>query len=310
MDRTHTPSTAIGLHGRDERHGPTPSQPGIATLRKALLLAAASLLILPGIVDTAFAAAAMRISVSVLPQACFVERVAGSHATVHVMIPKGANPETYEPTPQSLVALTDSRIYVKVGAPGLPFEERYLRTAFDRNRQLTVVNMSDGLKFREGDPHVWTSPAAVRIAVQNIARVLIAQDPTNAGVYRSNLRAVLQEIETLDREIRQALSKSKGYAFMVFHPAWGYFADEYGLVQLAIEEEGKPVNAGHIRQMVDLARSKGIRAIFIQKGFDSKSARAVAREIGGEILETDPLAQEWFSGMRSFTRLLAPVLKK
>lgn len=279
-------------------------------MRKVLLGAAFSLLILPGIGGAAFAAAAIRISVSVLPQACFVERVAGEHATAHVMIPKGASPETYEPTPQQLVALTDSRIYVKVGAPGFPFEEKYLRTALDRNRKLTVVNMSDGLKFRKGDPHVWTSPAAVRIAAQNIAKVLIAQDPANGEEYRRNLLAFLREIDTLDQEIRQALSARKGYAFMVFHPAWGYFADEYGLTQLAIEEEGKPVSAAHIRQMVDLARGKGIRSVLVQKGFDTKSARAVAREIGGEVLETDPLERDWFSGMRSFTKILAPVLKK
>jgi len=279
-------------------------------MRKMLLGAAFSLLILPGIGGAVFAAASIRISVSVLPQACFVERVAGEHATTHVMIPKGASPETYEPTPQQLVALADSRIYVKVGAPGLPFEEKYLRTALDRNRKLTVVNMSEGLKFRQGDPHVWTSPAAVRIAAQNIAKVLIAQDPAGREEYRRNLLAFLREIDTLDQEIRQALSTRKGYAFMVFHPAWGYFADEYGLTQLAIEEEGKPVSAAHIRQMVDLARGKGIRSILVQKGFDTKSARAVAREIGGEVLETDPLERDWFSGMRSFTKILAPVLKK
>ena len=226
------------------------------------------------------------------------------------MIPKGASPETYEPTPQQLVALTDSRIYVKVGAPSLPFEEKYLRTAFDRNRKLTVVNMADGLKFRQGDPHVWISPAAVRIAAQNIAKVLMAQDPANKEEYRRNLRAFVREIDTLDQEIRQSLSAKKGYTFMVFHPAWGYFADEYGLTQLAIEEEGKPVSAAHIRQMVDLARAKGIRAILVQKGFDTKSARTVAREIGAELLETDPLERDWFSGMRSFTKSLAPILKK
>ena len=279
-------------------------------MRKVLLGAAFSLLILPGIGGAAFAAAAIRISVSVLPQACFVERVAGEHAAVHVMVPKGADAETYEPTPQQLVALADSRIYVKVGAPGFPFEEKFLQTVLGRNRKLTVVNMSDGLKFRKGDPHVWTSPAAVRIAAQNIAKVLIAQDPANREEYRRNLLAFLREIDTLDQEIRHALSASKGYAFMVFHPAWGYFADEYGLTQLAIEEEGKPVSAAHIRQMVDLARGKGIRSVFVQKGFDAKSARAIAREIGGEVLETDPLERDWFSGMRSFTKILAPVLKK
>jgi zinc transport system substrate-binding protein len=279
-------------------------------MRNVLLGAAFSLLIIPGIGGAAFAAAAIRISVSVLPQACFVERVAGEHATVHVMVPKGADAETYEPTPQQLVTLADSRIYVKVGAPGFPFEAKYLRTALDRNRKLTVVNMSDGLKFRKGDPHVWTSPAAVRTAAQNIVKVLVAQDPAGGEEYRQNLLAFLREIDTLDQEIRQALSAKKGYTFMVFHPAWGYFADEYGLTQLAIEEEGKPVSAAHIRQMVDLARGKGIRSILVQKGFDTKSARTIAREIGGEVLETDPLERDWFSGMRSFTKILAPVLKK
>ncbi len=279
-------------------------------MRKALLGAAFALLIFTGTGSTASAAAAIRISVSILPQAFFVERLAGEHATAHVMIPKGASPETYEPTPQQLVALADSRIYVKVGAPGLPFEEKYLRTVLERNRKLTVVNMSEGLKFRQDDPHVWTSPAVVRIATQNIAKALIAHDPVNAETYRRNLLAFIGEIDTLDREIRQALSTKKGYAFMAFHPAWGYFADEYGLRQLAIEEEGKPVSAAHIRNMVDLARAKGIRSILVQKGFDTKSARAVAREIGGEVLETDPLERDWLSGLRSFTKILTQVLKK
>jgi zinc transport system substrate-binding protein len=97
---------------------------------------------------------------------------------------------------------------------------------------------------------------------------------------------------------------------MVYHPAWGYFADEYGLTQLAIEEEGKPVSAAHIRKMVDLARGKGIRAVLVQKGFDTKSARAVARDIGGEVVETDPLERDWFSGMRTFTTILTQVLRK
>ena len=114
----------------------------------------------------------------------------------------------------------------------------------------------------------------------------------------------------LDREIKRTLAEKKGFAFMVYHPAWGYFADEYGLVQLAVEEEGKPVNAAHIRRMVDLAREKGIRAILVQKGFDTKSARAIARDIGGEVVETDPLERDWLAGMKNFTAILTKVLRK
>lgn len=280
----------------------------MAGLLGAMLL---GLLILPGTGDPVYAAEEpLRVSVSILPQACFVERVAGKRATVHVMIPKGASPETYEPKPQQLVALADSRTYIKVGAPGLPFEEKFLRTIADRNRKMVLFNMTEGMAFRPEDPHVWTSPAAVRVAAQNIARALIASDAPHREEYERNRQAFLEEIDGLDGEIRRALAGKRGYSFMVFHPAWGYFADDYGLKQLAIEEEGKPVSAAHIRAMVDKARQKGIRAILVQKGFDTKSARALAREIGGEIIETDPLERDWFAGMRAFTAIMTRVLKK
>jgi zinc transport system substrate-binding protein len=252
----------------------------------------------------------IRISVSVLPQAFFVERIAGIHARVSVMIPKGANHETYEPTPQQLVVLSDSQIYIKVGAPGFPFEEKYLKTALGQNRRITVVGMSDGMTYRKEDPHVWTSPAAVRIAAQNIGRALSTYDPARRDEYRQNLRLFLADVDQLDGEIKRALLGKKGFSFMVYHPAWGYFADEYGLLQLAVEEEGKPVSAAHIRSMIDLARKKGILAILVQKGFDTKSSRAIARDIGGEIVEADPLARDWLSGMRQVTAVLTRVLRK
>ncbi len=226
------------------------------------------------------------------------------------MIPKGASPETYEPTPQQLVALSDSQLYVTVGAPNFPFEEKYLKAATEQNRKITVVNMSNGITYRKEDPHVWTSPAAVRIAARNIEHALTAYDPAHSGEYRKNLDAFLTDIDALDREIRSILLGEKGSVFMVYHPAWGYFADEYGLVQLAVEEEGKPLSAAHIRKMVDLARKKGIRTILVQKGFDSKSARAIARDIGGKVVETDPLERDWLQGMKNFAAVLATVLRK
>ncbi|MBE0556977.1 MAG: zinc ABC transporter substrate-binding protein, partial [Proteobacteria bacterium] len=141
-------------------------------------------------------------------------------------------------------------------------------------------------------------------------RALTAFDPAYGDEYRNNLRAFLADIDAVDREIKRMLTGKKGAVFMVYHPAWGYFAAEYGLVQLAVEEEGKPVNAAHIRRMVDLAREKGIRAVIVQKGFDSKSARAIARDIGAEVVEADPLERDWRQGMKNFTALLAKVLRK
>ena len=255
-----------------------------------------------------WAADALRASVSILPQAYFVERVAGDLATVQVMTPKGASPETYEPTPQQLVRLAQSRLFVKVGTPAFPVEKKYLQGALARNRALTVVDMSEGLPLIEEDPHVWTSPAAVRIAAQKIALALQGLDPAHRDAYRRNLETFLRDIAQLDRDIRGVLDGKKGRTFMVYHPAWGYYARDYGLTQLAVEEEGKPLSAAHIRRTVDLAKAKGIRAILVQRGFDAKGARAIARDIGGTVLETDPLERDWLSGMRQVTALLGQVL--
>jgi zinc transport system substrate-binding protein len=265
-------------------------------------------MLLLGVRSVGAAEPPVRVSVSILPQAYFVERVAGSRAAVQVMIPKGASPETYAPTPQQMVALSDSRIYIKVGSPGFPFEGKIL--GFRESMPSTVVSMSDGMIYRGEDPHIWTSPAAVRLAAQNIARALSAKDPAGGAAYQRNLKAFLIDIDVLDREIRQSLAGKQGYAFLVYHPAWGYFSAEYGLIQLAVEEEGKPVSAAHVRQTIDLARAKGIRTILVQRGFDTKAALAIAREIGGEVLETDPLERDWLSGMRQFTSLLGKVLRR
>jgi len=181
-------------------------------MRKAVLWIALCALCLPEASGLCAAADSLRISVSILPQAYFAERVAGTRARVQVMIPKGASPETYDPTPQKLVALSQAQLYITVGAPGLPFEERYLKTALGQNRKIGVVNMSAGMTYREEDPHIWTSPAAIRLAAQNIERALTARDPAHSGEYRKNLREFLADIDALDAEIKGTLAPVRGYS--------------------------------------------------------------------------------------------------
>ncbi len=276
---------------------------------KPLLSILLGLLLLPVLAGVGWTAEPIRVSVSILPQSYFVERLAGNRATVQVMIPKGSSPETYEPTPQQLVRLADSQLYVKVGSPDFPVEQQYLRATLQRNPKLAVADLSEGVNRLEGDPHIWTSPPAVRIGVRNIARTMEGIDPSHGELYRRNLQAFLGEIDALDREIRHALEGRKGHSFIVYHPSWGYFAHAYGLIQLAIEEEGKPLSASHLRKLVDLAKAKGIRDIVTQKGFDAKGARAIARDIGGRLVEADPLEKDWPSGLRQFTKTLTRILR-
>lgn len=272
---------------------------------------------LVGIAGIAFASSKIKVSVSVLPQAYIVERIGGDKVDCQVMIPKGASPATYEPTPQQLIMLSDSKLYIKVGAPTFSFEKKHFNSIIEKNRKMIVVNMSDGVGYRSfsfnkevKDPHVWVAPYTVKIAARSICKALSKLDPSNRDYYKENLESFLQDIEKLDNEIKTILAGKKDYSFMVFHPAWGYFADEYGLKQLPIEVKGKAPSASNIQKMIDTAKEKGIKIIFVQKGFDTRSAKSIADEIEGKVMAIDPLEKNWLKNMRSIAKILRDVLKK
>ncbi len=252
----------------------------------------------------------INISVSVLPQAYFVERIGGTRVNIQVMIPKGASPETYEPTPRQMVMLTDSDIYVEVGAPSFPFETKYFNRILKKNKKIKVVNMSAGVKYRSGDPHVWVAPFTVKIAAENIYHALIEVDPLFKTYYKKSLKSFLKDIKKLDKDIRDSLAGKKGYSFMVFHPAWGYFADEYKVNQICVEKNGKTPSASHIREMIDIARKKNIRTIFVQTGFNEGNTEVIAEETGGKIIHIDPLARNWLKNMEKIAATLSAALKK
>src|SRR6185295_17264773 len=260
----------------------------------------------------------IQVAVSVPPQAFFVDRIGGERVAVQVMIPPGASETSYSPSPRQLVALTLARLYVKVGHPAFLFEANHIDRFLADHREIRVVDMSAGIEpilegedegraeshgfFGEehathagpaeahagGDPHVWVAPATVRVAAANIARALSAVDPGHAGEYRHNLSGFLAEIDVLDREIQADLAAGSSRRFMVYHPAWGYFAREYGLEQVAIETGGREPSAGRLIEMIDRGRREGIRAVFVQRGFARKSAEVIAEALGGEVVVVDP----------------------
>jgi zinc transport system substrate-binding protein len=162
----------------------------------------------------------------------------------------------------------------------------------------------------EGDPHVWVAPSTVRVAAVNVARALSELDPPHAALYRANLAALLADVGALDREIRSLLAGAPFKSFMVYHPAWGYFAREYGLTQIAIESGGREPSAARLIELVDLARRERVRAIFVQRGFAWKSARVLADEIGGRVVVVDPMGQDWLAEMRTAARAFREALDR
>ncbi len=265
----------------------------------------------------------MIVAVSVLPQAEFVEKIAGDHVKVVVMVPPGADPHSYEPTPGQLRDLSKAKMYAMVGS-GITIEDNLMGKIADLNPDMMIIDCSKGITLREMeahaygdedehdaeiesdgdheeegglDPHIWTSPGNVKIMVDNIYEGLVEIDPENGSIYLENKNAYLAELDELDEQIRTTLSGKEGSSFIVYHPAWGYFADYYGLVEVPVEIEGKEPSVKDMQGVIDEANEKNIKVIFVQTGFSTVSASAIANEIGGEVVEVDPLAKDYIDNL-------------
>ncbi len=255
-------------------------------------------------------AAPVQVTVSILPEKYFVERIAGKTGNVSVMVPPGSNPATYEPRPRQMRALVHSRIYFAIG---VPFERTWLQKIIAINPEMQIVHLDKNIKKRrmatrrdslpptEGglDPHIWLAPSLVKIQAREIAKALIRNDPSQKGLYEKNLGLFEIDLDRLDMEIRKIFAhKGKGAQFLVFHPSWGYFAEEYGLKQIPIEVEGKEPGPKQMASIIRYAKSKGIRVIFVQPEFSTRGAETIAKEINGRIVVADPLREDWMENLR------------
>jgi zinc transport system substrate-binding protein len=264
------------------------------------------------------------IYVSVLPQKYFVERIAGNNYNVLAMIPPGHSPHTYAPTPRQMVALSLAKLYFRIGH--IPFETVWMDNLAANAKDMKIVDTSVGVELikSEGDdhqhehdnhtpsgidPHIWLSPRAVKIQAKHILAALIDLDPKNRQLYENNYRRFIEDIDGLDRQIKDMLEKHRGKKFMVFHPAWAYFARDYGLVQVPIEIEGKAPSPLAVKKAVDTAKQENIHVIFVQKQLNTTSARAVAHEIDGEVVLMDPLAPDWMDNMKRMAHTLNRALR-
>lgn len=246
--------------------------------------------------------------VSVPPQAYFVERLAGDLVQVEVMVPPGANPATYEPSMAQLRSVARGQLYFKVGHPHFPFESTWLAHLLESNPHLEAIDGSAGLEIGREDPHVWTSPRNAAVMARIYAQALSELLPQDEGAIRGNLQQFEEEIAALDLEISELLGEENKRKFLVFHPAWGYFAADYGLTQTAIEEDGKEPDPLALANIIKTAREDGIQVVFTQPQFSHRGAEVIAAEIGARVVELDPLAQDWLENMRRTARAIGEAI--
>jgi zinc transport system substrate-binding protein len=278
---------------------------------------------------TSGAATKKIVIVSILPQQYFVERIAGDLFEIKVMVDPGQSAENYEPTPEKMKMVSNSLAYFTIG---FPFEKNWMDKFTAGNPELKIydtiagfellpmpqhhhegeeVHEEEGDEVHEGelDPHVWLSPRAVKVQAQNIAAGLSELDPENAAIYQANLNSFLADIDQLDQEIQAELAPVQNRIFMIFHPAMGYFAHDYELEQISIEIEGTEPSAQEMAALIDEAQEEGIKVIFVQKEFSTRSAETIAKEIDGSVVPVDILSADWLNNMREMAKSLAETMQ-
>ncbi|WP_322629039.1 metal ABC transporter solute-binding protein, Zn/Mn family [Halothiobacillus sp.] len=267
-----------------------------------------------------WADAPLKVAVSIPPQKYFVDMIGGKHVQVDVLVPPTAEPETYEPSPRQLVALSQAALYLKIG---IPIENAWLTRFTSVNPNFLVVDTARGIQRVDMsrhvgvptsetgmDPHIWLSPVLVRIQAINIRDALIQADPAHAADYRLGYEKLALKINQVDSDILHALTGAHltQTRFIVFHPAFGYFADAYGLTQVPIEAEGKEAGPKQMSTVINYAKAHHIKVVFIEPQFAQKAARTIASEIGGQVAVIDPLQENWPAGMEAIATALSKVL--
>lgn len=250
------------------------------------------------------------VAVTIPPQAEFAEAVGGDRVSVVVMVPPGASPHTYEPTPGQLAEVSRAALYAKVGS-GIDFERAWMEEIAGLNPGMQIVDCSEGVELIAGgegegaDPHIWTSPRNADVMVANICTGLCSVDPEYCDYYRQNAAAYEENLSALDREIGAAVAGMQNRQILVYHPAWTYFAHDYNLTQVAIEEEGKEPTPQGIQHLIQEAKEKKITVIFAEPEFSTRSAEAIAAEIGGEVVLVSPLERDYIGNMRTVAAAFA-----
>jgi zinc transport system substrate-binding protein len=262
----------------------------------------------------------LTVAVSIPPQKSFVERIAGDLVKTVVMVPPGQSPSTYEPTTGQLQQLSNSAVFFTIG---VPFEQSFIpllrqnlpdlgitatdattpKRRFETGHTHEEVEEGD---LEEGaiDPHIWMSPVSVMSQAQIIAEELAEIDPEHAQEYYDNLESFTAELEQLDQELSQLLKPLEGETLLVYHPAFGYFADRYGLKQKAVEIGGKEPSPRQLEQLVEESREDEASIIFVQPEFDASSAQVIADAVGARVVIMGSLEEHYMENLRSLARKL------
>ena len=253
---------------------------------------------------------------SILPQRDFVRHIAGDRFEVHALVGSGQNPHSYTPTPDQMVQLSKASVFFRTG---IEVEDGVLPKIEKSMPNIHIIDLRQGIELREmiendhhdheheekdhhdhegKDPHIWLSPVLAKQMAITIKDALVKIDPDGQKVYEENVRVFTGELDSLDNYLRTILEPVKGTELFVFHPAFGYFTDAYGLIQKPVETGGKEPSARDLARLIDEAREHKPKVIFVQPQYAVKSAEALANQIGCAVVPINPLPEDYLKEMR------------
>lgn len=256
--------------------------------------------------------------VSIAPQQTFTKAIGGDKVNITLMVKPGNSPHTYEPKPSQMKDISRADIYLSIG---VEFEEAWLGRFKNQNQNMKIIDISKGIQkidmqehshekepsklhHNEKDPHIWTSPKNVKIIAQNIYQSLIQVDYKNKKYYKTNLDKFLLHVDNVDKKLKSILNQSHR-KFMVFHPSWGYFAQEYGLMQIPIEIAGKSPKPKELMHLIKEAKEENASAIFTSPEFSTTIAKQIANELKIPVIKISPLSENWSENLETLAKAIA-----
>ena len=260
--------------------------------------------------------AKINIVVSIPPQQAYVEEIGKDLVNITLLAPIGTNPNFYEPKRSQMTAVEQAHVYFTIGGN---FEKAWLPKMINQNKNMEIIDSSSGIEKTtmksknisdnqspKKDVHVWTTPKNIAIIGKNIYETLVRYDIKNKDQYTKNYEEFLEKVRKTDEEIKTIFKDlKKDTKFMVYHPAWGYFAKEYHLEQLPIEIEGKEVKPKELQKMVEKAKSNNVKAILTQPEFSTKGAKVIANELGIQVVEISPINPNWSENLINLAKIIA-----
>lgn len=254
------------------------------------------------------------IAVSIEPQRYLLEQIAGDRWEVVTLLDRGADPENFDPSMQTLKKASDAKAYFRMGH--MAFEDNII-DRMSGEQKMTIVDTSKGIvpltdthnhdgHVHEFDPHVWSSVKSAKVIAANMYQALLDIDPEHAEYYTTNYNELAEKLEALDRELAETLLTSEGKAFLVWHPSLSYFARDYNLRQIALGSgDSKETSALEMKHNIEEARESGATVMFVQPEFDYRKSEDLARQTGTHTVTINPMSYNWDQEMRLTAKAIA-----